>query len=401
MRRLTLVPSSVVPRRLFLVPAVVVGLFLAVYFLPELGLEALRRWFRAPRLAGGPWEQLKEFQAGTVLFACAAYGLLRILPYHPVTRPGYKQWLELTPWTVRQPLPLGPVHGVFRDLLAVLVLTACGVRVGMHWAVPAAVAGMTYLLVLACMLGLGGAIRHATVLAFAPPLFEMLSDKPAWLLLAVAAFYCVGYAGLRCSLSAFPWRDPNEVHPSLKPPGADSLGWPLKWVSPIAPSQPLSTFQGFLIALLVAWWLLGAMVLGGAPVGRDPHAGRFEILRLMGIGATIGAFVAVTRAGIYIVGMMPPISTFGRIRTGRLVIPEYDRVFASPVLVWVLAAVTPGLVYYFLPVGSGAVLAISAFVVLAAAINLGPTMASWHLTGAGSYPIRVNREHQPKGISQA
>jgi len=407
MKRLTLVPMSLlqrwlVPPRLFLVPAALVALFLTLYFGPELALEALRRWFHAPERRYGPWQDLREFQAKVVLGACALYGLFRIVQFHPVTRPGYKPWLEQTPWTVRQPLPLGPVHLVLRDALAIAGLTACGARVGVHWALPAALVGMVYLVVLMVTLLVGHAPKHAIVLAFGPPLFAILSSQPAWMLAAVGAFYCIGYAGLRQSLAKFPWRDPDEVHPSLMPPKALSLGWPLKWVAPIPPDKPVPASIGFLVALLVAWWLLGLMVFSGVPVGPDPHADRLEILRLMAGGACCGLFAAVIRAVGYLVGTAPPLGTLGRLRTGRLVIPEYDHVLVAPAMVWLLATVTPGAAFYFLHVGSAANAAISMFVVLSAAINLGPTMAAWRLTGTGSHPAPavVNRERQPKGVGQ-
>jgi hypothetical protein len=407
MKRLTLVPTSLlqrwlVPPRLFLVPAALVALFLTLYFGPELGLEALRRWLHAPELRYGPWQDLREFQGKVVLIACALYGLVRLLPFHPMTRPGYKPWLQQTPWTVRQPLPLGPAHLVLRDALAIAGLTVCGFRAGVHWALPAALVGTVYLVVLAFTLVGGHVPKHATVLAFGPPLFAILSSQPAWMLAAVGAFYCVGYVGLRKSLSKFPWRDPDEVHPSLRPPKAQSLGWPLKWVAPIPPDKPVPASIGFLIALLVAWWVFGLMVLTGEPVGPETHADPLEILRLMALGACCGLFAGVIRAVGYLVGTAPPLGTLGRLRTGRLVIPEYDHVLVAPALVWLLATVTPGAVFYFLHVGSAANAAISVFVVLSAAINLGPTMASWRLTGAGSHPapVVVGRERQPKAVGQ-
>ena len=42
-----------------------------------------------------------------VVFICY-YGVQRVLRYHPVHRPSYRQWLELSPWTHHLRLPLGP-----------------------------------------------------------------------------------------------------------------------------------------------------------------------------------------------------------------------------------------------------------------------------------------------------
>ena len=52
--------------------------------------------------------------AGTILLARH-----RVVAFHPYYRGDYLRWLKSTPWTVRKPLPVGPVELVPQDALAV------------------------------------------------------------------------------------------------------------------------------------------------------------------------------------------------------------------------------------------------------------------------------------------
>src|SRR2546430_2449077 len=58
-----------------------------------------------------------------VLFMCW-YGLYRVMKFHPVVQAKYRQWLELSPWTNRLPLPLGPVMFVWQDAVLIGAVTA-------------------------------------------------------------------------------------------------------------------------------------------------------------------------------------------------------------------------------------------------------------------------------------
>jgi len=313
-----------------------------------------------------------------------------------VSRPGYMAWLEQTPWSARQPLPLGPVHLVWRDVFAIAGLTACGIRAGAHPALPAAVLGLVYVVALAGLLARGRALAEATLLAFGIPVFALVADRPAWMLAAAAVLYCVGYVGLRRSLRAFPWRDRDQPHPSLKPPAPNLLGWPLRHVGPLPPGQPLSRFRGLVIAALAGWWVLGAFALWGGPKVNARDADPMTPVVLMLIGFAAGAFVALVRFVVYAGGTAPPISAFGRLVTGRLLIPRYDQILVAPLLTLVLATLVPGAVYQFLPVSPAVAMALGCVVTLAAAINLGPTQRAWRLTGAASFLVPPGMNSQKK-----
>lgn len=76
----------------------------------------------------------------------------------------------------------------------------------------------------------------------------------------------------------------------------------------------------------------------------------------------------------------PPIGLFGRIATGRLVIPGYDKVAVAPACV-LLAGVE---LSRLLAVAGGGVIASISIVVavcLFLSLALGPSQADWELTG--------------------
>ena len=75
----------------------------------------------------------------------------------------------------------------------------------------------------------------------------------------------------------------------------------------------------------------------------------------------------------------PPISIFGRIATGRLIIPGYDNVLIAP-----LAAFIASLsVRYLLILGMPPPLAfaITTFLILLPFLMFGPSLWRWHLVG--------------------
>ena len=88
----------------------------------------------------------------------------------------------------------------------------------------------------------------------------------------------------------------------------------------------------------------------------------------------------ISRLAIYVDGYYSPISLWGRIWTGRWIIPGYDRVFIAPL---VIIAVGPLSVYCLqavgLPLDVAATVGIGTMTL--AALILPPRLRSWRLTG--------------------
>ena len=82
----------------------------------------------------------------------------------------------------------------------------------------------------------------------------------------------------------------------------------------------------------------------------------------------------------YVVPYWPPIGLWGRIRTGRWIIPGYDRVFVAPLLSLLATAVlVPSIPLFGLPwlLAGPACFAITLWI----ALNVGPSLTAWKLTG--------------------
>ena len=58
-----------------------------------------------------------------LVFAAGLFGVYRVFRFHPVFCGDYHDWLRLSPWNLRKPLPLGPVHLTPQDGLLLALLT--------------------------------------------------------------------------------------------------------------------------------------------------------------------------------------------------------------------------------------------------------------------------------------
>src|SRR5262245_22736690 len=52
------------------------------------------------------------------------YAVYRVAGFHPGYRAGYYLWLRGTPWSSQKPLPMGPVHLVWQDVLLLATVFA-------------------------------------------------------------------------------------------------------------------------------------------------------------------------------------------------------------------------------------------------------------------------------------
>ena len=50
-----------------------------------------------------------------LFIASIQHGLSRVFGFHPIWHGDYLNWLKMTPWTSRKPLPWGPVELIWED----------------------------------------------------------------------------------------------------------------------------------------------------------------------------------------------------------------------------------------------------------------------------------------------
>jgi hypothetical protein len=318
-----------------------------------------------------------------VSIAAAAYGVYRVVAFHPFYRADYREWLERTPWTSEKPLPVGPVALVWEDSVMLggfVLLTLAQPLLDPVRLVNVCL--LAYLGFLTVTLWPTGAGAFGYVVAFGMGL-AVRFHPDRWACLAAAmGTYIVGYAGLRFSLAQFPW--PLDWQKALAASAGNSAkffehwagpacGWPYDQLRP-APPHPLRLDRrdALLVSLLAGWWLFA--VEGLIPVRIEREAFATAILLL-----AMSVFVGV-RFILYRTGYAPPIDLWGRLVTFRWVIPGYDQILIGPVctaLIPLLAVMAfrswgvPGEVS--IPVA----LSLSMLVALTAK----PSLSCWRLTG--------------------
>jgi hypothetical protein len=347
---------------------------LGIYILCEAPRWYLEwKWGPLPQGEGG-------WPSAVVLGAAAmAYGLIRVIAFHPVIRQAYGDWLATTPWTSRKPLPMGPVQLVWQDVLLV------GIAVALAWLTPGMVAarivqlfGLVYLVALGATLMLTGDRPFAYAVWLGCGLV-VYGWKDPWLSLpALLISYVVGYAGLRRSLTRFPW-DLKRVKVYVRvvyeetdrfPP--QTWGWPFDRLGPQFPNEiRMPLLDAVAISVLLGWWVYAFSVHLPADEQMKLPAG------LLILGSIVLPFFRLAR---YCNGYRPPISFWGRLATARLLIPRYDQVYVAPLL-----ATFVGVAYLVLngplgpsePASASAAGAVAVFI----SLGMGPDLRTWRLTG--------------------
>jgi hypothetical protein len=346
--------------------------------------------------------ELLRIRDSLMMMSCSAYAAFRVFVFHPLFRPKYRQWLEQTPWTSEQPLPLGPVYvtvqdvlllGLMRLLLHDFQLAETGLPQAFLFAyLVAAVFGMwgagERWLSYAVVFGLGLAIR-------------LQWESPLVSLVCLGAFYLVSLVGLNRSLSRFPWGDSLEelnkhwrevqgsqaasqqatakLEVALQPA---LLGWPYNLLNAVDFPTTTSRIDRLVMSLLAGWCMYAMVAM---PV---QHPVETIIMANLFIGY-ITASCVFGRLYAYCINHWPPISLWGRLWTGCWIIPRYDQVFVAPLLTAGVAI--GGMVWLFrlaeadslwLAQAAGGLFAL----ILAITSLAGPSHRSWRLT----MPCRVS-----------
>jgi hypothetical protein len=150
--------------------------------------------------------------------------------------------------------------------------------------------------------------------------------------------------------------------------------------------EPLVTWKEAWATAAIWAWLAGVFIhtiSARVNVRSTEVVEEFEhVLDLMAIGvaAAIGISAATLRLFRYTTYCAAPLSLWGRIRTGRLIIPGYHRVFVAPLVASLISVCVPMLLLQLeAPAPAAAFLGV--LLSLIAAIGLGPTMSQWVLTG--------------------
>ncbi len=318
--------------------------------------------------------------AHALLFVWAAVrGYRRLTRFHPVIHDNYRAWLATTPWNNRKPLPLGPVELVLEDGLVLAPLLLLSATLPQPRAVS---------LVCAFLLGnLAALVRSfwptrvrliGYISAFGLGLAIKLWNRPVDCLAMAALVYLIAYEGLLQALDRFPWKTRQftwfsgfEFTRASSP--RELCGWPHdRMLGEVVSDEEIPRLDAVICCALASWWLHVYVTL------TLDERGRREILLL--VFYSLFWLFPLLRLAIYVQGHRWPISLWGRIRTGRWVIPGYDQVFVAPLFALVAAPAILGFLHAWgcpIDVSSPIALGITA----AIAIVAPPRLRRWRLTG--------------------
>lgn len=351
----------------------------------------------------------------SVLFVFAmtlGVAISRVWEFHPLWRRGYVEWLKSLPWTRGKPLPLGPVSLVWQDLLILATLVAACVfcwafyfppeinfRIGTLIAIQLLVYLLGYSLMGLRLLYLTGQTGVLLFQLFAVGMaFYFLPARIPFVAVVVAVFL-VACWGIRRSLRFFPWENTWQYKLyeaglvlsssqrmfsplTIEPFNESHLGWNYARLSAKVEPDMMRQVVRFFSALVAGWWvfvLADKIVRLEAVQQTDLTPDRIVALELMLY--VIPAVAAVTvRLVIYLKGTAPPITLFGRLLTGRFVIPKYDRVFLVPLAALIVAWVFPG-IGRSLGISHDVLVPICTTTVLLILLLGGPSLKRWRLTG--------------------
>lgn len=364
------------------------------------------------------------------IFGLFLYGTHRVLSFHPVFDPDYRRWLCATPFEPSRRLPMGPVHLDWRDAVYLAVfaiptlatpwvnlssglylfftgyhamMALCFWFVGMHRAVTGVAMSLAISVSLLPDLGVALLLQlfiFISIQMLLPKTIEhsklqeaTLTDQGSVALRLILAgnqtTVAFGAINWLERLNQVPGPTRNERIYTAKALTASpaKVGWPLCALGPYdqLSERLVASPVGYGVLIFLWIWAITSHI----PESADPdmpsvvHA---STLMIVGFGA-------LYRLIIYCGILKPPISVFGRIATGRLIIPAYDHILIVPVLSVVIASLVFRLLAYSnfsLAFAFAAAVAAGYFTLLSG----GPSMRSWVLTS----PHRIRGEVYWAGV---
>jgi hypothetical protein len=359
-------------------PFTMVPVALGAVYLLTYGVDMVAIWFGLK-----PPAEENNWRIAVLSMAAAFQGGWRVAGFHPFYNSQYRKWLSVTPWSCGQPLPQGPVHLIWTDALTVAAMCLVAYSDSPAWTwVPIPVFMCAYLVVVNVTFA-GKLGVYSAIALFAAPL-AVYPYRDIYVALAVlAGLYVLARVGLHQYFRDFPWSTDYWTVDMVEEMKKNAIrqnviGWPFKLLC-VREREPVSLRTAVIIGLIVTWWMEVF-----CQMTEERYSFGFFMLAMSVI------YVAGFRTLGYTALYRSPISIFGRISTGRLIIPKYDKVFIAPLCIVLAGAVVP-LALWFAHLNGVWAFRLCVFSVAFFAVDLPPTRRDWQLTGA----------HRPSRIAQS
>jgi hypothetical protein len=254
-----------------------------------------------------------------------AYAGYRVWHFHPMYNQKYKDWLLTLPWSKKHPLPLGPILIAPQDIIIIALLNLVSFLSPSTpvYLVPLIFFGSFTIALNVTLFKTTNMIYTITTL-FLYGLFFLIPLTWWAIALVISVIHVVVIFGVRdglchlhekenTSILLYRWKKKEEASQKLLCP----MGWPLLQIRP----QELIKFswKGRIIPLLlIGWWTFVLLYkIHGNPKISGELSGCIYILFFILSMFPIGILMDTS----------PPISFWGRIATGKLIIPRYDKLF--------------------------------------------------------------------------
>jgi len=318
-----------------------------------------------------------------LVVASAFYALYRVLNFHPFYSRKYREWLCLTPWSIEKPLPKGPIHLIWADLITLVPLTILAYSNFSTAVLVPFIVFLSVYLVMICITFVADRASLVVLCLFLAPFTIYPFANRYFAALVLMLIYIICRVGLRQFFRGFPWNTKYwKADKELREQAIRQrvIGWPFKYLN-VYGTYEISILGAFILSLLLTWWL---HVFFGDPL-------------FIGLSIMLSFYIAFSRAVIYAGIYRPPISLLGRIFTGRLIIPRYDKIFIAPICILLAGTLLP---FYLHRLGLGAVwnFELSFFLIFFLAFSLPPNLREWRLTGAHRISRHVQKI-QPRPVT--
>jgi hypothetical protein len=317
-----------------------------------------------------------------LLLLCAlCYGAYRAGANHPAWNKGYRDWLKLTPWTPGKRLPLGPIPLIWQDAVSLAGFMGLAfVHRSFHPSLVLVAFAVPYLLITAWSLAISESGRWSLPILAGLPVILLRPVTGWWDAVVIAVLVPFALIGTSKSLRRFPWKAGGRIEDlSTEQTQSDARRWTataggmFEALSPVPPKPPTRLWAAAVGSSLAGWWtFVGLQLVWPAVVPGERDA--------RGLVMAFGVVLALCRWMMYVGGHAAPISIRGRIATGRLVIPAYDKILVAPLCI-VLAAIAVPETTLRLGLGLPATVGIAFAVLLFLLVKLPPALGQWKLTG--------------------